>query len=121
MAVDKQKLIRLQKEDYTLQRFKKTKVPKTKKGYANSYEKCGEIWYRMRQQKDKVGDTRKQILVPKSLREKVIEVAQEFLFGRLLGVRKWRKKSKLIFFDQDHTRPRLLVQKQRDTCFVSFD
>ena len=42
----------------------------------------------MHQRKDDVGDPRKQILVPKSLRERVMGVAHDSLFGGHLGVKK---------------------------------
>ena len=53
-----------------------------------SYEKREGIWYRIRQRKDDVGDPRKQILVPKSFREKVMRVTHDSLFGGHLGVKK---------------------------------
>ena len=53
-----------------------------------SYEKRGGIRYRIRQRKDDVGDPRKQILVSKSLRERVMVVAHDSLFGGQLGVKK---------------------------------
>ena len=98
MAVNKEELIRLQEEDSTLQRFKETKVPETRKGYVISYEKRNGIWYRVRQRKDELGDSRKQILVPKSLREKVMEVAHDSLFGGHLGVRKTEDRIQTNFF-----------------------
>ena len=46
-----------------------------------SYEKHGGIWYQIPQQKGQVEDTCKQILMPKSLREKVMQVAHDSLLG----------------------------------------
>ena len=98
MAVDKEELVRLQEEDSTLQKFKETKGTETRKGYRIYYEKRGGIWYRVRQRKDEVGDTRKQILMPKSLRAKVMEVAHGFLFGGHLGVKKTEDRIQTNFF-----------------------
>ena len=43
-------------------------------------------------------DTRKQILVPKSLRKKVMEVDRDFLFGGHLGVKKTKDRIQTNFF-----------------------
>ena len=63
-----------------------------------SYEKRGGIRYRVRQKKDHVGDPRKQILVPRSLREKVMGVAHNSLFGGHLGVKKTEDRIQTNFF-----------------------
>ena len=63
-----------------------------------SYEKRGEIWYRIRQRKDDIGDPRKQILVPKSLRERVMGVAHDSLLGGHLGVKKTEDRIQTNFF-----------------------
>ena len=97
MAVDKEELVRLQDEDSTLQKIKEAKGTETRKGYGISYEKRGGIWYRVRQQKNEVGDTRKQILVPKLLRERM-EVANDSLFGGHLGVKKTEDRIQTNFF-----------------------
>ena len=98
MVVDKDELIRLHEEDSTLQKFKETKGTDTRKGYRISYEKRGGIWYRVRQRRDEVGDVRKQILVPKSLRAQVMEVAHDSLFGGHLEVKKTENRIQTNFF-----------------------
>ena len=98
MVVDKEELVRLQEEDSMLQKFKGAKETKTRKGYRISYEKRGRTWYRIRQRKDEVGDTRKHILVPKPLREKVMEVTHDSLFGRHMRVRKTENGILTYFF-----------------------
>ena len=85
MSINKKDLIKTQEEDPTLQKLKQLKRTDTRKGYVVSYEKRGGIWYRIRQRKDDVGDPRKQILVPKSLREGVMGVAHDSLFGDTWG------------------------------------
>ena len=98
IAVNKADLIKLQEEDSTLQKFKDLKDAETRKGYLVSYEKRGGIWYRLRQRKDDLGDTQKQILVPKSLRERVMEVAHDSLFGGHLGIKKTEDRIQTNFF-----------------------
>ena len=88
MALDKEELVRLQEEDSTLQKFKEAKGTETSKSYRVTYEKRGGIWYQIRQRKDEMGDTRKQILVLRPLRVKVMEVADNSLFGGHLVVKK---------------------------------
>ena len=45
-----------------------------------------------------MGDTRKQILVPKSLRAKIMEVAHDSLFGGHLEAKKTEDRIQTIFF-----------------------
>ena len=68
MAVDKGKLVTLQ-EDLTFQKFKEAKISETRKDNRISYEKHGEIWYRVCQRKDEVEDTESRFWCP-SLAEK---------------------------------------------------
>ena len=56
------------------------------------------MWYRIRQRKDDAGDPRKQILVPKSLRERVMRVAHDSFFGEHLGVKKTEDRIQTNFF-----------------------
>ena len=85
MSINKKDFIKIQEEDPTLQKLKQLKGTETRKGNVVSYEKRGRLWYRIRQRKDDVGNPRKQILVPKSLIERVICVAHESFFGGHLG------------------------------------
>ena len=57
MAVNKRKLIKLQDENSTLQRFTEVKGTETRKGCVVLYKKRGGIWYWIRQPKDEVGAT----------------------------------------------------------------
>ena len=92
MDVDKEELVIMQEKDFTSQKFKETKETETRKGYRIAYEKRRGIWYLISQRKDEVEDTRKQILVHKSLREKVMEMTHYSLFGRRLGVSKTERR-----------------------------
>ena len=80
MTVDKEDVIRLQEKDSTMQIFCETKRIESKNKFMILCEKCGEIWYRMRQRKDDVRDTRKQILMHKFLIVNVMKVVDDFLF-----------------------------------------
>ena len=99
MSINKKDLIKMQEEDPTLQKLKQLKGTETRKGYAVSYEKRGGIWYRICQRKDDVGDPRKQILVPKSLKGKNNGSGSRLSFwGRLGGEEDGRIEFRLIFF-----------------------
>ena len=98
MSINKNDLIKMQEEDSTLQKLKQLKGTETRKGYVVSYEKRGGIRYRIRQRKDDVGNPRKQILVPKTLRERVMGVAHDSLIGGQLGVKKTENRIQTNFF-----------------------
>ena len=98
MSINKKDLIKMQEEDPTLQKLKQLKGTETRKGYVVSYEKQGGIWHRIRQSNDDVVDPREQILVPKSLRERVMVVAHDYLFGGHLEVKKMENRIQTDFF-----------------------
>ena len=97
-SINNKDLIKMQEEDPTLQKLKQLNGTETRKVYVVSNEKRIGIWYRIRQGKDDVGDPRKQILVPKSLREKVMGVAHDSLFGEHLGAKKTEDRIHTNFF-----------------------
>ena len=98
MSTNKKDLTMMQEEDPTLQKLKQLKGTETRRGNVVSFEKRGGIWYRIRQRKDDVGDPRKQTLVPKSLREGVVGVAHDYLFGGHVGVKKTEDRIQTNFF-----------------------
>ena len=98
MSINKKDLIKMQEEDPTLQKLKQLKGTDIRKGYVGLYEKRGGIWYRIRQRKDDVGDPRKHILVPKSLRERVMVLAHFSLLGVHLVVKKTEDRIQTNFF-----------------------
>ena len=98
MSINKKDLIKMQEEDPTLQKLKQLKGIETRKGYEVLYEKRGGIWYQIRQRKDDVGDPRKQILVPKSLRERVMGVAKCLSFWETLGGKEAEDRIQTNFF-----------------------
>ena len=98
MVAVKEELVRLQVEDSIFQKFKAAKGTKTRKAYRIANEKREEIWYRIRQRKDEMGDAHEQILVSKLLREKVMEMAHDSLFGGHLGRKKTEYRIQTNFF-----------------------
>ena len=98
MSINKKDFIKMQEEDSTLQKLQQLKGTETRKGYVVSYEKPGGIRYRIRQRKDDVGDPCKQILVPNSLRERVMGVAHDSLFGGHFGGKKTEDRVQTNFF-----------------------
>ena len=86
--MSREELGKLQSEDDELQAFSK-KRDLTKHGeFEVKFEKCQGILYRIRRSIDGLGETWKQIMVPKSLRIRVMEVAHNSIFGGHLGVKK---------------------------------
>ena len=66
------------------------------------FEKRQGILYRIRRRIDGLGETWKQIMVPKSLRICVMEVAHDSIFGGHLGVKKTKNRIQTNFY-----RPRM--------------
>ena len=62
------------------------------------FEKRQGILYRIRRRIDGLGETWKQIMVPKSLRLRVMEVAHDSIFGGHLGVKKTKDKIQTNFY-----------------------
>ena len=98
MSINKKDLIKMQEEYPTLHKLKQLEGTETRNGYVVSCEKQGGIWYRIRQRKDDVVDPRKQILVPKFLRERVMGMAHDSLFGGHLEVKSTEDRTQTNFF-----------------------
>ena len=87
-SVSREELCKLQSEDDELKAFSKKK-DLTKHGeFEVKFEKRQGILYRIRRRIDGLEETWKQIMVPKSLRIRVVEVAHDSIFGGHLGVKK---------------------------------
>ena len=71
-----------------LRNLKKWKKQKREKGYVISYEKRRGLRKRIRQQKDEIGDTSTQILMPKSLRKKSDKDGLRFSVWKTFGSEK---------------------------------
>ena len=88
MAVAKDKLIQLQGEDPSLLKYMTKEVPLVKNGKEISHVKRKGILYRITKRVDVEKEELKQILVPKDLRKKVMEVAHDTMLAGHMGVKK---------------------------------
>ena len=87
-SITKNKLAKLQQEDTTLEKYADL-IDVVKKGdYKIKYEKRRGVLYRIRNRVDGLGECSKQIMVPKTLRRNVMEVAHDSIFGGYLGIQK---------------------------------
>ena len=87
-SVTKNELAKLQQEETTLEKYMNLKDALRKGDYEIKYEKRRGILYRIRNRVDGLGDCSKQIMVPKPLRRKFMEVAHDSIFGGHLGIKK---------------------------------
>ena len=98
VAVSKEDLMRWQEDDPSLRKFQDMKEEVNRGKYVVAYKKLKGILYRVRQRKDIPGETGKQILVPKLLRTRVMEVAHDSMFGGHLGVKKTEDRIQTNFY-----------------------
>ena len=71
----------------------------TKRGeFEVKFEKSQGILYRIRCRIDGLGETGKQIMVPKCFRVRVMEVAHDSIFGGHLGVKKTKDRIQTNFY-----------------------
>ena len=88
IAVTKDKLIQLQGEDPFLLKYMTKEAPLAKNGKEISHVKKKGILYRITKKIDVEKEELKQILVPKDLRKKVMEVAHDTMLAGHMGVKK---------------------------------
>ena len=88
MAVTKDELIKLQGEDPSLLKYVTMEAPLVKNGREISYIKRKGILYRITKNIDVGEKELKQILVPKDLRKKVMEIAHDTMLAGHMGVKK---------------------------------
>ena len=96
MAVIKDKLIQLQ-EDLSLLKYMTKKAPLVRNGKKISHVKRKGILYRIIKEVDVEKEEMKQILVPKDLRKKVMEVAHDTILAAQMGVKKTEDRILTIF------------------------
>ena len=97
-SVTKDELAKLQQEDTTMEKYVDLKNAVRKGNYEIKYEKRTGILYRIRSQVDRLGECSKQIMVRKTLRKKVLEVAYNSIFGGHLGIKKTKDRSQTNFY-----------------------
>ena len=78
----------MQSKDEDLKPFAEKKEAVKREEYEVKFEKYRGILYRIRHRSDGLGETEKQIMVPKSLQHRVKEVAHDSMFGSHLGSKK---------------------------------
>ena len=97
LQVTRDKLAELQEQDKSLKKFAELKDPMKRGQYEVNFEKRRKILYRVRRSIDSE-ETCKQILVPKSLRRRVMEVAHDSMFGGHQGVKKTEDRISTNFY-----------------------
>ena len=91
-SVSREELCKLQSEDDELKAFSEKK-DLTKHGeFEVKFEKRQGILYQIRCRIDELGEMWMQIMVPKSLQIRVMEVAYDSIFGGHLGVKKTKNR-----------------------------
>ena len=91
-SVTKDELAKLQQEDTTLEKYVDLKYAVRKGKYDIKYEKRKGILYRIRSRVDGLGECSKPIMIPKTLRKKVMEIAHDSSFGGHLGIKKTKDR-----------------------------
>ena len=66
--------------------------------YEIKYERRRGVLYRIRKRVDGLGECSKQIMVPKTLRRKVMEVAHDSIFGGHRGIKKTKDRIQTNFY-----------------------
>ena len=88
MALTKDMLIHLQEEDPSLSKYITKEAPLVRNGKEISHEKRKGILYRITKRVDIEKEKLKQILVPKDLKKKVMEVAHDTMLAGHMEVKK---------------------------------
>ena len=97
-SITKNELAQLQQEDTTLKKYADLEDAVRKGDYEIKYEKRIGVLYRIRNRTDGLGECSKQIMVPKTLRRKVVEVAHDSIFGGHLGIKKTKDRIQTNFY-----------------------
>ncbi|GFR65023.1 Pol polyprotein [Elysia marginata] len=90
-GVDREQLIKLQQEDPRIQELVDADRTSRRGGKVVSFEKARGIVYRRYEDPGR-NVSIKQVMLPKSLREYVMSVAQDTLTGALLEIRRTKDK-----------------------------
>ena len=97
-SIAKNELAQLQQEDTTLEKYADLGHAVRKGDYEIKYEKRRGVLYRIRNRVDGLGECSKQIMVTKTLRRKVMEVAHDSIFGGHLGIKKTKDRIQINFY-----------------------
>ena len=96
--ITKNELAKLQQEDTTLEKCADLEDAVRQGNHEIKYEKRRGVLYRIRNRVDRLGKCSKQIMVPKTLRRKVMEVAHDSIFGGHLGIKKTKDRIQTNFY-----------------------
>ena len=97
-SITKNELAKLQQEDTTLEKYAYLADAVRRGDYEIKYERRRGVLYRIRNRVDGLGECSKQIMVPKILRRKVMEVAHDSIFGGHLGIKRTKDRSQTNFY-----------------------
>ena len=97
-SITKNELAKLQQEDNTLEKYADLEDAVRKGDYEIKYEKRRGVLYRIWNRVGGLGECSKQIMVPKTLMRKVMEVAHDLIFGRHLGIKKTKDRIQTNFY-----------------------
>ena len=97
-SITKNALAKLQQEDTTLEKYADLAVAVRRGDYEIKYERRRGVLYRIRNRVDGLGECSKQIMMPKTLRRKVMEVAHDSIFGGHLGINKTNDRIQTNFY-----------------------
>ena len=97
-SITKDELAKLQQEDTTQEKYVDLKGAVRKGDYKIKYEKRRGILYRIWSRVDGLGECSKQIMVPKTLRRKVMEIALDSIFRGHLGIKKTKDRIQTNFY-----------------------
>ena len=97
-SITKKELAKLQQEDNTLEKYADLEDAVTKGDYEIKYKKRSGVLYRIRNRVNGLGECSKQIMVPKTLRRKVMEIAHDSIFGGHLGIKKIKHRIQTNFY-----------------------
>ena len=97
-SITKNELAKLQQEDNTLEKYADLEDAVRKGDYKIKYEKRRSVLYRIWNRVDGLGECLKQIMVPKTLRRKVMEVAHDSIIGGHLGIKKTKDRIQTNFY-----------------------
>ena len=97
-SIAKNELAQLQQENTTLEKYADMENAVRKGDYKRKYEKRRGVLYRIRNRVDGLGECSKQIMLPKTLRRKVMEVAHDSIFGGHLGSKKTKDRIQTNFY-----------------------
>ena len=97
-SIAKNELAQLQQENTTLEKYADMEDAVRKGDYKIKYEKRRGVLYRIRNRVDGLGECSKQIMLPKTLRRKVMEVEHDSIFGGHLGSKKTKDRIQTNFY-----------------------